>query len=209
MELIDALQWRYATKKMNGKAVPTEKVDTILEAIRLAASSYGLQPFEVLVVEDASVRGKIHEEACPQPQVVEGSHLLVFAVWDQIDDAQVDRYIQDMAETRGADPDSLTGFANSMKGSFHLKSPEEQRAWSSRQAYIALGHGLVAAALEKVDSTPMEGFNASKMDEILDLKTKGLRSVVLLALGYRDEEQDYLAGAAKVRRDKKDFFTTI
>ena len=209
MELIEALQWRYATKKMNGQAVPSEKIETIQEAIRLAATSYGLQPYQVIMVTDPILKGKIHEEACPQPQVVEGSHLLVFAYWDQIDDAQVDAYIQLIADTRNVTTESLSGFTESMKGSFHTKTREEQQAWASRQAYIGLGHGLVAAALEKVDATPMEGFDAEKMDKLLGLREKGLKSVVVLALGYRDEEQDYLAHAPKVRREKNDFFIEI
>nr|WKN39706.1 NAD(P)H-dependent oxidoreductase [Tunicatimonas sp. TK19036] len=209
MELIDALNWRYAAKKMNGKAVPQEKIDNILEAVRLSASAYGLQPYQVIVVSDHITKGKIHEEACPQPQVVDGSHLLVFAYWDQIDDAKVDDYIKLISETRGVAPESLTGFADSMKGGFHSKTAEEQQLWASRQAYIGLGHGLVAAAMEEVDATPMEGFNAEKMDEVLGLKEKGLKSVALLALGYRDEEQDFLAKAPKVRREKEDFFIEV
>ena len=209
MELIDALNWRYAAKKMNGKAVPQEKIDNILEAIRLSASAYGLQPYQVIVVSDHITKGKIHEEACPQPQVVDGSHLLVFAYWDQIDDSKVDDYIELISETRGVEPASLTGFADSMKGGFHSKTTEEQQLWASRQAYIGLGHGLVAAAMEEVDATPMEGFNSQKMDELLGLKEKGLKSVALLALGYRDEEHDFLAKAPKVRREKEDFFIEV
>lgn len=209
MELIDALNWRYATKKMNGEVVPQNKIDNILEAIRLSASSYGLQPYQVIVVSDHITKGKIHEEACPQPQVVDGSHLLVFAYWDQIDDAKVDDYIKLIAKTRGVSPESLSGFADSMKGGFHAKTAEEQQLWASRQAYISLGHGLIAAAMEEVDATPMEGFNTEKMDEILGLKEKGLKSVALLALGYRDEEHDGLAKAPKVRREKEDFFIEV
>lgn len=209
MELIEALNWRYAAKKLNGHPVPEEKVNTILEAIRLSASAYGLQPYRVIVVSDHAIKGRIHEQACPQPQVVDGSHLLVFAHWDRIDDAKIEEYIALTAKKRGASPESLTGFADAMKGSIGSKSVEEQQRWAARQAYIALGHGLVAAAMEEVDATPMEGFNPEKMDEILNLKEKGLKSVALLALGYRDEEQDFLAHAAKVRREKEDVFIEV
>ncbi|MEQ9438401.1 MAG: NAD(P)H-dependent oxidoreductase [Cyclobacteriaceae bacterium] len=209
MELIDALNWRYATKKMNGKVVPQEKINKVLEAIRLSASAYGLQPYQVIVVSDHITKGKIHEEACPQPQVVDGSHLLVFAYWDRVDNAKVDDYIKLIAETRGVTSESLTGFADSMKGGFSGKTTEDQQLWASRQAYIGLGHGLIAAAMEEVDATPMEGFNTEKMDEVLGLKEKGLKSVALLALGYRDEEQDFLATAPKVRREKEDFFIEV
>lgn len=209
MNLIEALNWRYAAKKMNGKAVPQEKIDNILEAIRLSASSFGLQPYHVIAVSDHETKAKIHELACPQPQVLEGSHLLVFAHWTSIDEQKIEEYIRLTAETRGVSVDSLTPFADSMKGSFLTKSGEEQQLWASRQAYIGLGHGLVAAALEHVDATPMEGFNPAKMDEVLGLTERGLKSVALLALGYRDEDKDYLAGAQKVRRKKEEFVVEV
>ncbi len=209
MDLLASLNWRYATKKMNGQTVPQEKVDRILEAIRLSASSYGLHPYQVVVVSDHETKAKIHELACPQPQVLEGSHLLVFAPWTSVGDDKVDSYVRLIAETRQVPVDSLTAFADSMKGSFHTKSQEQQHQWAARQAYIGLGFGLVAAALEKVDATPMEGFDVSKMDEVLGLNDQDLKSVVLMALGYRDEEKDQLAHAKKVRRSREDFFIEI
>ena len=209
MELLQAMNWRYAAKKMNGQKLPTEKLDTILEAIRLSASSGGIQPYTIIMIENHQLKGKIHELACPQPQIVEGSHLLVFAGWADVDAAQVDAYIQLIADTRGIPAESLTPFADSLKGNLLSKTPEERASWAARQAYIALGSGLIAAALEHVDATPMEGFNAAALDEILDLPAKGLRSVVLLALGYRDEERDFLSKAPKVRRSRKDLFIEL
>lgn len=209
MDLIEALNWRYAAKKMNGKVVPQENVDNILEAIRLSASSFGLQPYSVIAVSDRETKAKIHELACPQPQVLESSHLLVFAYWTSVDEQRITDYVRLTAETRGVSIDSLKGFADSMKGSFLTKSVEEQQLWASRQAYIGLGHGLVAAALEHVDATPMEGFNPAKMDEVLGLTEKGLKSVALLALGYRDEDRDFLAGAQKVRRKREEFVVEV
>lgn len=209
MELLEAMNWRYAAKKMNGQTVPAEKIDIILEAIRLSASSIGLQPYNVIVIDNHELKGKIHEKACPQPQIVEGSHLLVFAHWANIDASQIDNYIQLIADTRNTTVESLTPFADSIKGSLLSRTPEDQAVWSSRQAYIGLGSALIAAATEHVDATPIEGFNAAALDDLLDLPAKGLRSVALVALGYRDEEKDFLAKAAKVRRSKEDFFIEL
>ncbi|WP_080238259.1 NAD(P)H-dependent oxidoreductase [Spirosoma rigui] len=206
MELLDALNWRYAAKKMNGQRVPAEKLDTILEAIRLSASSVGLQPYTVLVIDNHELKGKIHELACPQPQIVEGSHLLVFAAWTEIEAQQIDDYMKLIAETRQTTVESLTPFADSIKGNILSRTPEARADWAARQAYIALGSGLIAAATEQVDATPMEGFNADVLDEILDLPAKGLHSVSILALGFRDEERDFLSKAPKVRRAKEDLF---
>ncbi|SFC66889.1 NAD(P)H-dependent oxidoreductase [Spirosoma endophyticum] len=209
MELLEAMNWRYAAKKMNGQKIPAEKVDTILEAIRLSASSAGLQPYNVIVIDNHELKGKIHELACPQPQIVEGSHLLVFAHWANVEAAQVDAYMQLIADTRNVPVESLRPFADSIKGNILSKTPEEQAIWASRQAYIGLGSALIAAATEHVDATPMEGFNAAALDKILDLPAKGLRSVALVALGYRDAEKDFLAKATKVRRSRKDLFIEL
>ncbi|GAB3756769.1 nitroreductase family protein [Spirosoma pomorum] len=206
MELLDAMNWRYAAKRMNGKTVPEEKINTILEAIRLSASSVGLQPYNVIVTDSHELKGKIHQLACPQPQIVEGSHVLIFAAWSSVEAEHIDKYIQLIADTRKTAVESLTPFADSIKGNI-LNMPVEQRYnWAARQAYIGLGSALIAAAVEEVDATPMEGFNAQALDELLDLKAKGLQSVSVLALGYRDAENDFLAKAPKVRRPAEDFF---
>jgi nitroreductase len=206
MELLDAMNWRYAAKRMNGKTVPEEKINTILEAIRLSASSVGLQPYNVIVTDSHELKGKIHQLACPQPQIVEGSHVLIFAAWSSVEAEHIDKYIQLIADTRKTAVESLTPFADSIKGNL-LNMPVEQRYnWAARQAYIGLGSALIAAAVEEVDATPMEGFNAQALDELLDLKAKGLQSVSVLALGYRDAENDFLAKAPKVRRPAEDFF---
>ena len=209
MELIDAMNWRYAAKKMNGQRVSPEKIDTILESIRLSASSVGLQPYTVLVIDNHELKGKIHELACPQPQVVEGSHLLVFASWTGLNAEQVDDYMKLVADTRGVTVESLTPFADSVKGNLFSKTEEELNNWAARQSYIALGSALIAAATEQVDATPMEGFNAEALDALLDLPAKGLHSVSLLALGYRDATKDFLSSAPKVRRAHKDLFIEL
>jgi nitroreductase len=209
MQLIEALNWRYAAKKMNGQAVPEEKVQNILEAIRLSASSAGLQPYKVVVVHNRELLSRIHEEACQQPQIVEGSHLLVFSAKTDIDAAYIDAYIAHTASERSVSVESLTAFADSIKGFLLARSAEENAAWMARQTYIALGFGTVAAAVEQVDATPMEGFNADKLDELLGLKEQGYRSVVLLALGYRDEEKDWLSKVKKVRAPKEQLFAEM
>jgi nitroreductase / dihydropteridine reductase len=206
MDLIQALNWRYAAKRMNGQKVPQEKIENILEATRLAPSSMGLQPYTVLVIEDEDLRKQIQKVANNQPQIVEGSHLLVFAAWDNITELQINEYINNTAETRGVTLDSLSGFKNALLGIANRNTQEQNFQWSARQAYIAFGTAIAAAATEKVDATPMEGFNAAALDELLNLKEKGLRSVTLLPLGYRDTENDWLANQKKVRREKEEFF---
>ncbi len=209
MELLEAMNWRYAAKKMNGQKVPAEKLDTILESIRLSASSVGLQPYNVIVIDNPELKRKIHEKACPQPQIVEGSHVLVFAHWADLDASQIDAYIQLIADTRHVPVDSLALFSDKIKESLLSRTPEDRANWSARQSYIGLGSALIAAATEHVDATPIEGFDAAALDELLDLPAKGLRSVTLIALGYRDEEKDFLAKAPKVRRSKKELFIEL
>lgn len=208
-ELIEKLNWRYATKRMNGQTVPQEKLDNILEAIKLAPSSVGLQPYNVVVVEDKEVKEKIFQNAAKQPQIPDASHLLVFAAWEKVTAQHVDDYIKLIASTRNVSLDSLAGFHSNINGGILQRSEDVNFNWSARQAYIALGHALVAAATEDVDATPMEGFDAAKMDEILGLREKGLRSVVILALGYRDHEKDPLVNAKKVRRAHDELFISI
>lgn len=206
MSLIEDLNWRYATKRMNGQKVPQEKIDYILEAIRLAATSFGLQPFTILVVKSEELRKQIQPVAYNQPQILEASHLLVFAAWNDVTDANITAYINDVATTRGIPIESLQGFHNAIAGTIEKLNQEQRFNWSAKQAYIALGTGLAAAAEQKVDATPMEGFDALGLDVLLDLQTKGLRSVAIMSLGYRDEANDQLAHAKKVRRAKEQLF---
>ncbi|WP_181306435.1 nitroreductase family protein [Rufibacter sp. XAAS-G3-1] len=209
MNLLQDLNWRYATKRMTGEKIPQEKLETILEAIRLSASSMGFQPYNVVVVENPEVRKQIQAVAYNQPQIVESSHLLIFAVWDTLTEEQVAAYMNQIAAERGVGIETLAGFADSINNMIKNRTPEENFHWSAKQAYIALGTGLVAASTEQVDATPMEGFNPTALDELLDLRAKGLRSVALLALGYRDEKKDVLASAKKVRRPAKEFFVNV
>ena len=208
MSLIDTLHWRYATKRMNGNKVPQEKVDNILEAIRLAPTSFGLQPFKVIVVENPQIREKIFNEACQQPQIKESSHVLVFAANKKVSAEQIEEYMQLIASVRSIPVESLNDF-KAMFGGIVAGTAEQNFVWTARQAYIAFGVGIVAAATEKVDATPMEGFNPEALDKILGLPEQNLGSTTILTLGYRDEANDYLAKALKVRKSKSTLFDLI
>ena len=206
MELLKSLEWRYATKKMNGGKVPQDKLERILEATRLSPSSYGLTPYHVIVVEDQKVKEELQGACYGQTQLTDSSAVLVFATWDNITDESVDIYIQETARQRGISTDMLGEFSGMIKGSLSNMTQDQKIAWAQRQAYIGLGFALVAAATEEVDSTPMEGFVPSSVDSVLGLQELGLRSVVILPLGYRDTENDYLASLKKVRWDNEKFF---
>ena len=207
MELLNALEWRYASKKMNGKRVPEDKVEKILEAIRLAPSSIGLQPYSVIVIADPGLKQQILGIANNQQQIVDSSHLLVFAAWDKITTERVEDFISLNAKTRKASLESLDGLKSKLLN-ISKRSEEENFEWAARQTYIAFATGIVAAAEERVDATPMEGFNNVALDELLNLKDKGLRSLTLLPLGYREKEKDWLVNLAKVRREKEKLFIT-
>lgn len=203
MELINALNWRYAVKRMNGEKVPEEKISNILEATRLSASSMGLQPYKVLVVQNKELKEKLLPAINNQPQVIESSHLLIFAAYNDVTEQDVQDYINQIASVRDIPHTTLEGFKKSLLNIVHNKSQEEKYQWAARQTYIAFGTAIVAAAVEEVDATPMEGFSPAAVDEILNLSARGLRSVTILALGYRNAEKDPLARAKKVRKSKK------
>lgn len=208
--LIDRLNWRYATKKMDAnKPVPAEKVEAILDAIRLAPTSSGLQPFEVIVVTDPAVRAKLKDAAFGQEQIVDGSHVLVFAAWDNYTDDRIDTVVTETGAARGGVTDMLTGYYDRLKGMYLPREENVNFEHAARQAYIALGLALTAAAFENVDSTPMEGFDVEQVDEILGLRARGLRAVTIMPLGYRDSDNDWLSGQAKARRAKEKLFTRV
>jgi nitroreductase/dihydropteridine reductase len=209
MKLIDVLNWRYATKRMNGQKIPKEKLDRILDATRLSASSFGLQPYTLFLVENEELRKKIQAVAYNQPQITEASHLLVFAAWNAVTDERVTDFMKDVARERGVPLESLNEYKTRILGSVQGKSAEAVISWTARQTFIALGTALIAAANEEVDATPMEGFNPDALDELLQLGDKGLRSVAILTLGYRDAEKDPLATSKKVRREKDKLLVTL
>jgi len=207
--LLEALNWRYATKRMNGSSIEDEKLNTILEAIKLAPSSLGFTPYSILVIKDKAIREKMLPHSYNQPQIVESDAVVVFAAWTNFNEAQVDKFMGEIAAKRNVPLESLNGFAANIKGKINNSTQEELLIWAEKQVYIALGFGLTAAALEGVDSTPMEGFIPAQIDEVLGLKAKGLTSVCMLALGYRDAEKDFLSKAAKIRRASDELFIHI
>jgi nitroreductase len=210
MDLIRTLQWRYATKKMNpARSAPEDKVERILEAVRLAPTSSGLQPFEVIVVKNPETRAKIRPIAWGQSQVVDCSHLLVFAAWDDYTSDRINAMFDPANEQRGVRNEGWESYRKMLLTNYPPRGAEANFQHAARQAYIGLGVALVAAALEQVDSTPMEGFDAKALDEILDLRARGLRSVAILPLGYRDEEQDWLVKLKKVRRPREKFVSYV
>ncbi len=200
MNLLDALKWRYAVKRMNGSKIPTETLETILEATRLAPSSFGLTPYKIIVVEDEETRKKLQPHFYNQPQIVESSALVIFAAHTSVTEKDVDAYMQEIAEQRGVPVEALNDFSGYVKGAIAHQSQEQLQAWAAKQTYIALGFGLVAAASEQVDATPMEGFDPAAVDAELGLAAQGLHATVAIALGYRDAANDYLSSAKKVRR---------
>jgi nitroreductase len=209
-DLISTLQWRYATKKFNpAKVVPQDKLDRIVEAVRLSASSSGLQPYELLVVRNKELRDKIVPAAMNQAQVTDGSHLLVFAAWDNYTADRINMMFDLVNAERGTTNEGWENYRKALLGKFTARDAETNYQHAARQAYIGVGTALIAAAEEQVDATPMEGFDPKAVDEILALAERGLRSVVLLPLGYRADEGDWLAGLKKVRRSRANFVTEI
>jgi len=209
MNLIENLKWRYASKKMNGKTVTDEKIDAILDAIQLAPTSSGIQPFNVFVITDKELLAKIQPIAMGQSQIVDCSHLLVFAGWENYTLEKIEKVFNYTLSERGLPPETMDDYKKGLWG-MYSQLPEEWHAnHASKQTYIALGIALIAAAEQKVDATPMEGFDPNALDELLNLKEKGLKSSSLLALGYRDTENDWLVNMKKVRKPKNELFIKL
>ncbi|WP_233007535.1 NAD(P)H-dependent oxidoreductase [Rheinheimera faecalis] len=209
-DLISKLEWRYATKKFDpSQVVSQDKIDFILEAIRLSATSSGLQPYEVLVITNKAIREQIKPHAWNQGQITDSSHLLVFAAWDNYTAERINNMFDLTNEIRGFKNEGWENYRAMLLNTYPQRDAETNYQHAARQAYIGLGSALIAAAELKVDSTPMEGFDPVKVDEILGLKEKGLRSVLLLPLGYRADEGDWLVKLQKIRRSREQFVTEI
>ena len=206
MGLIENLKWRYATKKYDAsKKINDEDLEVLQEAIQLTATSYGLQLFNVINVEDADTRAALLPASWGQTQIVDASHLFVFAVPTQVTREMIESYAKIMAETRGIPVDALTGMVDFMSSKVLEFTPEQQQVWLAKQTYIALGNVMVAAGELKIDGTPMEGFDPQQYNEILGLNDLGLTSTVVMALGYRSEEDEAQHGK-KVRRPISELF---
>lgn len=205
MSLLNDLNWRYATKKMNGEKVAQEKVDYIIEAARLAPTSSGLQPYKIIQITDPELKAKIQPIAFGQSQIVDSSHLLIFAAQESYSE----KYINDIFSFSEKERNQPSGYSDDYKNGlwnqFSVQTKEQHFNHTARQAYIGFGLAIAAAAEQKVDATPMEGFVNNQLDELLGLEKLGLKSVTILALGYRDEENDWNVKLKKVRLNTEDF----
>jgi nitroreductase len=209
MSLVEQLQWRAAVKQFDpSKKLTAAQLDNLLSAIQLAPTSYGLQSFKVIVVQDAETKAKLREAGYNQPQITDSSALFVFASLTQIDEDFGKKFIDLVAATRSVDRESLAGYEQMILGSINARNEEQKIAWSHKQTYIALGVLVSAAAEQGIDAAPMEGFDAQKFDEILGLKEKGLTTSVIAAVGFRAED-DYYSQLIKVRRSKEELFINI
>jgi nitroreductase len=209
MTLLESLKWRYAAKRMTGAKVSEEKIELLLEAIRLSASGFGLQPYQVLIIDNPDLKSKIQPIAYGQPQIVESSHLLVFAAWNEVTEDKINHFINTVSTQRNVPIEALGDYKNAIAGSL-LRLPQDvQATWAAKQVYLAMGTALTAAAELRIDTTPMEGFVPAQLDELLGLKEKGLHSVLILAVGERHEEADFMTGAAKVRYPKEELFVRL
>jgi len=207
--LLDNLNWRYATKKFDAtKKLSDADLNTLKEAVRLSASSYGLQPYKVVIVENPEIREQLKAAAYGQTQITDASQLFIFANDLNAGAESVDAYIKNISETRGVPADALAGFSDMMKGTIANLSQDAKNIWTAKQTYIALGTLLTAASELKIDATPMEGFNAAAFNEILGFDKLGLNASVIATVGYRHTEDD-TQHYKKVRKSHEELFITI
>ena len=200
MDIIEKLEWRYATKKFDiDKKLTEEKLLTLKKAFNLTATSFGLQTIKLLVIENELLREQLVSHSFNQKQVLEASHLLIICIQDAIDKQDVNAYFDNIKDIRETPEDILEPYKKDLLNMMDNKSVDEQQRWSLNQAYIALGNLMTVCALENIDSCPMEGFIPEKYDEILKLKNRGLKSVLLLPVGYRAKD-DMFSGFKKVRK---------
>ncbi|MCD0456601.1 NAD(P)H-dependent oxidoreductase [Chryseobacterium sp. LC2016-27] len=206
MSLIENLNWRHAVKAYNPeKKVSQEDLNKILEAARLAPTSSGLQPFRVIVVEDQDLKNKMVEGALNPEVMRDSSHVLVFAAWDSYSNEKIDKVYDYTTDERDLPRGRFGSYTDKIKTMYNAQTPEQHFAHTARQTYIALGLAMAQAAELKIDSTPAEGFSNEVVDEILGLKELGLKSVSLLYLGYRDQDNDWMASMKKVRIPMEEF----
>ncbi|WP_395046483.1 NAD(P)H-dependent oxidoreductase [Flavobacterium sp.] len=208
-KFIENQNWRYATKKFDvAKKVSTTDLETLKEAIRLSSSSYGLQLYKVIIVENPEIRAKLQPASWGQSQIVDASHLIIFANQTNVGVTEIDSYLQNIAQTRNLPIDALSGYGDFMKGAITPLPEEVKNIWTAKQTYLALGNLLNAAAELKIDVTPMEGFDPKQYNEILGLDKLNLNTAVIAAVGYRHEE-DATQHYKKVRKSNEDLFITI
>lgn len=209
MKLLEALNWRYATKQMTGEKLAQAEVDLILEAARLAPTSAGLQPFHIISISNQELKQQISPIALNQPQIIQSSHLLVFTSWATLPDEKIDQRYDAMNALRHVPSEKTADTVAGLKQLFASMTEEQQYHHTAKQAHIGFGMAIAAAAELGIDATPMEGFDKDGLDAFLGLKAKGLKSVVLLALGRRNSEQDWLIKLQKYRVPRDEFVTDL
>lgn len=206
---LKSLDWRYATKKFNAsKKLSDNQLELLLTAVQLAPSSYGLQPYKILVITNPEIKQQLKAAAYGQTQLTDASHIFVFARIKNFTTEHVDDFVANIVSTRGIESDTIQGYIDVMKGTVNSRTEEELANWNARQAYIALGFLLETAAQNEIDTCPMEGFDAAKFDAILSLEDKNLTSVVIATVGFRAEEDSY-QHYQKVRKSKEELYIHI
>lgn len=201
--------WRYATKKFDTtKKISKQDLETLKEAIRLSASSFGLQPYRVLIIENPELRAKLRPAAWGQSQIVDASQLIVFANITNFGENEIDLSIANTTKTRGLPADALKGYGDFMKSKIVALPEDVRNTWASKQTYLALGNLMNAASELKIDVTPMEGFEPAQVNEILGLRKLGLNATLLATIGYRHKE-DATQHYAKVRKSNEELFINL
>ena len=209
MNYIENLKWRYATKKFDSsKKISSENLEKLKEAIQLSVSSYGLQLYKVIIIENTSLREKLKPVSWGQDQITEASHLVVFCNYTNVKDKHVDDFLNITAKAQDMEVKNLSGYGDFMKGKINEMTKSESFNWTSRQTYLALGNLLSACAELKIDSCPMEGFEAEKYNDILGLSEQGLNAAVIATIGYRSNE-DHTQNRPKVRKSLNELFEVL
>lgn len=206
---IENQNWRYATKKFDAtKKVSETDLQVLKEAMRLSTSSYGLQPYKIFFIENTDLRAKLQPVAWGQSQIVDASHLVVFANITNFGDKEINEAIQNLTTTRGLPAEALKGYGDFMKSKITTLPVEIRNTWTAKQTYLALGNLLNAAAELRIDVTPMEGFEPAQFNEILGLDTMNLNATLIATIGYRHEE-DQTQHYIKVRKSNEELFLTL
>ena len=209
MNIIESLEWRYAVKKFDDKKTLTkEQIHTLKTTFNLTATSYGLQPIQMVIIKNKNIQEELVEHSWNQQQVAQASHVLVICTQDKINKEDIEKYFSLVKDIRNTPDEILNPFKDYLKTDISNKSENQLAQWMKNQAYIALGNLLTVAAIEKIDSCPMEGFNPEKYDEVLNLKKHNLKSALVLPVGFRAED-DYMKDLKKVRKNIKDVVIEI
>ena len=209
MNIIESLEWRYAAKKFDAEKMLSEtQINTLKEAFNLTATSYGLQPVKMVIIKNKEIQQELVEHSWNQQQVIQASHLIVICIQDVINEKDIENYFNLVKKTRNTPDEILNPFKDYLKSDITNRSETQLAIWMKNQAYIALGNLLTVAAVEKIDSCPMEGFNPEKYDEILNLKKHNLKSALVLPVGFRAED-DYMKDLQKVRKNTSDVVIEI